>query len=124
MKGDEGKFKKGQKLPAVFPVVLYNGDEPWTAPEAIEDLIASSVNSQHIPRFKYFKLAENEYDKEFLLKLENAVAVVFYAENADPGSLHGSFEWLMKILESEKNETVTVLLSNFLMRLYQRNRKP
>ena len=54
LKGDEGKFKKGQKLPAVFPVVLYNGDERWTAPEAIEDLIASGVNSQHIPRFKYF----------------------------------------------------------------------
>ena len=121
---DEGKFKKGQKLPAVFPVVLYNGDEPWSAPEAIAELIVGGVNSLHIPQFRYFKLAENEYDKEFLYKLENAVAVVFYAENADPGSLHDSFEWLMKILESEKNETVTVLLSNFLVRLYQRNQKP
>ena len=115
---DEGKYKVGQRLPAVFPLVLYNGNESWTAPERIEELIVPTVGQQHIPKFQYFKLAENEYSKDFLLQLANSVAVVFFTENADPGSLHESLNWLIEVLKKE-DETVAVLMSNFIVRLYQ-----
>ena len=98
---DEGKYKAGQRLPAVFPLVLYNGNESWTAPERIEELIVPTVSRQHIPKFEYFKLAENEYSKDFLLQLANSVAVVFFTENADPGSLHESLNWLIEVLKKE-----------------------
>ena len=98
---DEGKYKVGHRLPAVFPLVLYNGNEPWTAPERIEELIVPTVSRQHIPKFEYFKLAENEYSKDFLLQLANSVAVVFFTENADPGSLHESLNWLIEVLKKE-----------------------
>ena len=31
--------KKAKKLPAIFPILLYKGEETWTAPTNISDLI-------------------------------------------------------------------------------------
>ncbi len=49
------KKKKPLKLPVVFPILLYNGEKKWTAPEKLEDLIEIPYSSikPYIPKFKY-----------------------------------------------------------------------
>ena len=70
------------KLPAVFPIVLYNGEAPWTAPVNLSALI-----EQNLPLgtfaldFQYFLIAENEYNQEALLNIRNIVSTLFLAES-------------------------------------------
>ncbi len=53
------------KLPALFPIVLYNGEEKWAAPANIAELI-----DPYPPRgnpslnFEHFVIAENQAGKE------------------------------------------------------------
>jgi hypothetical protein len=51
---------KGGKLPAVFPVVLYNGERNWTAARELADLIEQVPLGlkRYIPHFRYFLLDE------------------------------------------------------------------
>jgi hypothetical protein len=60
-------------LPPVFPILLYNGEARWTAPENIADLIDNRINLDFIPQFRYFKIAENEFSTQELLSLKNLI---------------------------------------------------
>lgn len=74
-------IKSVKKLPAILPIVLYNGEERWTAPENIADLIEDYPPlGKYRPDFEYLKLIENEYSKEGLLKTRNIVTLLFLVE--------------------------------------------
>jgi predicted transposase/invertase (TIGR01784 family) len=68
-------------LPPVFPIVLYNGDRRWTAPTRMEELIEGyDLLGRFGVSFEYFKIAENEFSRESLLKIRNIVSTLFLAE--------------------------------------------
>lgn len=92
-------------LPSVFPIVLYNGDDKWTAPLDIEKLIDIPFPSMrsYLPGFKYYKIAENEFSKESLLKIQNLVARLFLIENSNVKELGEIIEDVIKVLKSEVN---------------------
>ena len=59
----------------------------------------------------------NEIPTETLLRIHNAVAAVFYVENADPQTLGQTLDELMTILSGEASELFDVFgrwLSNYL----------
>lgn len=57
------------KLPPLFPIVLYNGEEKWTVPATIAELIEPQPPlGKHSLNFEHFVLAENQYGKEALFK--------------------------------------------------------
>lgn len=69
-------------LPAIFPILLYNGDAQWTAPTTIAELIADGNRlGRFALNFEYFKIAENEYSKDELLRIKNIVSTLFLAES-------------------------------------------
>ena len=71
-----------KKLPAVFPIVLYNGEERWTAPVNLSALIEQTPPlGTFALDFQYFLIAENEYSQEALLKIRNIVSTLFLAES-------------------------------------------
>lgn len=73
--------KNVSKLPVVFPIVLYNGDNKWTAPENINNLIDNNILlNEYGLNFKYFKISENDYSKDFLIKASNIVSTLFLTE--------------------------------------------
>jgi len=47
------------KLPAIFPILLYNGSKEWTIPYNIQGLIESSIPAKYIPSFQYYPVIEN-----------------------------------------------------------------
>ena len=68
-------------LPPVFPIVLYNGDNPWRAPTTLAELVdRSDLLGPYQVTFEYFKIAENELDRERLLTVSNIVSTLFLAE--------------------------------------------
>lgn len=73
--------KELNELPPVFPMMLYNGDDKWTAPVNISELIKENdLLGEYALNFKYFKIAENEFSLESLLKIKNIVSTLFLAE--------------------------------------------
>lgn len=73
--------KELNNLPPVFPIMLYNGDDKWTSPVNISELIKeNNLLGEYGLNFKYFKIAENEFTKESLLKIQNIVSTLFLAE--------------------------------------------
>ena len=70
------------KLPAVFPIVLYNGAAPWTAPVKLSALIEQNPPLGTFGLdFQYFLIAENRYSQEALLNIRNIVSTLFLAES-------------------------------------------
>lgn len=69
------------KLPAVFPLLLYNGENPWTAALDTADLIdRGDVPIEHIPRFRYYIIAINALNDEILQKMRDIVDAALYFE--------------------------------------------
>ena len=111
-------LKSGDKyevLPPVFPIVLYNGEQKWTAPQSAEDLIeGNDLLGDYGIHFKYFKIAENEYTSEMLLKIQNIVSTLFLAENNYDFELLK--EELLTVFEKEsEKEAISLFLNWFRM---------
>lgn len=75
------KDVRGLMLPAMFPLVLYNGDDKWTAPDNIDQLIETAVDlGPYGLHFEHLVIAENAYGKEWLAQIDNIIAALFLAE--------------------------------------------
>ena len=113
--------KNPKNLPAVFPLLLYNGDKKWTAPVAIETLIeGNELLGKYGIRFQYFKLAENEFDKEKLLKISNLISTLFLAEaHYDIEELEEQF---LLLFEKEEDKKSISLLLNWFLNLHEHGR--
>ncbi len=109
-----------QKLPAVFPIMLYNGDTKWRSPVEISDIIKSSgIDDKYIPHFSYYKIAENEFPTEELLKLKNGVAAIFYAENSDKSDFTDYFNTVKDLVKRE-NPQLIAAIERWLLTLFSR----
>ncbi len=73
-----------KRLPPVFPVVLYNGEQRWTAATELKDLIVTLPGGleHYLPALKYLILDEGAYDLQTLTPLKNLVAAIFRLENS------------------------------------------
>ena len=107
------KNHKLKTLPAVFPVMLYNGEKKWTAPEELSILIEDSIPEKYIPDFRYFKIAENEFSKDFLKSLKNSVAALFYTENLSESELQKEIEIIIELLKKERPDEVKLFINWF-----------
>lgn len=107
------KNQKFKTLPAVFPVMLYNGEKRWTAPEDISILIQNSISEKYIPGFSYYKIAENEFSKEFLKSLNNSVGALFYTENCSEKELQHEIDTIVDLFRTEKPEEIALFVNWF-----------
>jgi predicted transposase/invertase (TIGR01784 family) len=93
---------KSGKLPAVFPILFYNGSRKWSAPDRLEDMIEPEITSEFIPRFKYYTISERELSDETLLALDNSLAAIFYTENSSQDDLVDRFKEICAIIEKDE----------------------
>ena len=79
----QGEVLPGKRLPPVLPIVLYNGDDKWTAATDIADLIpkAPGLVAGYMPQLKYLLIDENAYAEADLAPLKNLVAAVIRFEH-------------------------------------------
>ena len=103
-------------LPAMFPLVLYNGDDKWTAPDTIDQLIESEVDlGQYGLHFAHLVIAENSYGKEWLAKIDNIIATLFLAEAHYDLPL--ILEKLLNLYDTEPDRQALMLFINWFRQL-------
>ena len=68
-------------LPPVLPVVLYNGEKPWTAPLSLAELF-TPMEGFTPPDFRYVVLDVNRYAPEDLRPVEDVTSGVFLLEQS------------------------------------------
>ncbi len=112
-----------EKLPPVFPIVLYNGEGRWTAATDIAELIESEPSlGEYGLSFRYFKLAENELSRDALHKIGNIVSTLFLAEARY--DLDAMLAELVALFDREEDKRAVSLLINWFrqMALHKRIR--
>ncbi|MGH4124329.1 MAG: Rpn family recombination-promoting nuclease/putative transposase [Clostridium sp.] len=70
--------RKSYRLPAIVPIVLYNGTKKWTCARSFKDIInESQLFGDNILDFKYILVDINRYSKEYLYEFKNIAAAIF-----------------------------------------------
>lgn len=111
---------QGELLSPAFPILIYNGDQIWTAPERFSELLSeSSVPREYIPQFKYFKIAINEISKRELVKLRNAVSAVFYIENSSAVEIQKNWNALVSVLKEVLEKDGVEIVSAIVDRIFE-----
>jgi len=109
LRDSEEKF---EKLPPVFPIVVYSGKEPWTAPINLAELIENNeLLGEFALNFNYFKIAENEISVDRLLEIGNVVSTLFLGEVYYDRAL--LIQELSKLLKQENHLMVSMLFNYF-----------
>ena len=72
------------RLPLVVPIVVYNGREPWGAPQELSELIEPVDPSaeMYLPRLRYKLVDEGSYPRDELERRESPVASLFRIEKS------------------------------------------
>jgi hypothetical protein len=93
-----GQVKSGDKLPPVFPLVLYNGQTTWTAHQDIAELIlpVSPTLVRYRPSLRYFLLDEGRIPVKTLDTDSPAACLVRLERNMGPESVREAFASLKK----------------------------
>jgi predicted transposase/invertase (TIGR01784 family) len=114
LKDSEEKF---EKLPPVFPIVVYSGKELWTAPINLAELIENNeLLGEFALNFNYFKIAENEISIAKLLEIGNVVSTLFLGEVHYNRAL--LIQELSKLLQQE-NDLMVSMLFNYFEQLFR-----
>lgn len=70
--------RKSFRLPAIVPIVLYNGKKKWTSSKELKDVISNSkIFGENILNFKYEFIDINSYDKEELYNKQDISSAIF-----------------------------------------------
>lgn len=112
---------RGLMLPAMHQLVLYNGDDKWTAPDNIDALIESEIDlGKYGLHFEHFVIAENEYGKEWLQRIDNIIATLFLAEaHYDLPLL---MDKLLLLYDTEPDRQAVMLFVNWFRQLAARGK--
>ncbi|MGL1890753.1 MAG: Rpn family recombination-promoting nuclease/putative transposase [Spirochaetaceae bacterium] len=115
---DNGKNSETGLYPAIFPLLLYNGEAKWTAKRDISEIIDSTIPGKYIPNFKYYPILINEIEKKDLLNIHNAVSAIFYMENTNSRDYHKAIDDLVLLIKGSSVLEATVFanwVNNFLL---------
>nr|WP_307992107.1 Rpn family recombination-promoting nuclease/putative transposase [uncultured Niameybacter sp.] len=70
--------RKDFKLPAIVPIVTYNGKDKWSVPVSFKEKITKyELFGDKLLDFKYVLLDVNRYEKEILLQKESISSAIF-----------------------------------------------
>lgn len=115
LKNTEGTVaaRKHFKLPAIVPIVLYNGASPWTACRSFrETLSGEEWFGDELLDFKYILIDVHRYDEQELVRLSNLIGSVFLLERkADIHDFISSLSGLTGVLECLPEDSFRLFLT-------------
>ncbi len=113
-------FRNSQKgkLPAIFPVLLYNGSKEWIIPNDIQNLIERTIPSRYIPSFEYYPVIENKISDRVLKRIKGTVAAIIYLEKQkDEELLQDAVDTVVELIKEEHPEQLR-MFSVWLNRMF------
>ncbi len=113
-----------QGLPAVLPLVLYNGKRPWGVPEDLTSLFRAvpSGCGRYLPQLSYLLVDENRLPKEAVSLPGNRVATLFRLEACAPEDLPALTAELAALLPRGQEPELRREFTSWLLRLLRRMR--
>jgi predicted transposase/invertase (TIGR01784 family) len=109
--------RKG-KLPAVFPILLYNGSEKWTVGRDLARLIEQSIPGKYIPSFHYYAVIEREVPDRVLKRVKGLVSAIIYLEKqGDEAALGQAIETVIELIREEQPEQLR-MFSTWVNRMF------
>jgi len=113
--------RKDYKLPAIIPIVLYNGVNRWTASLSFKETIDSyQLFGENIIDFKYILIDVNRYNEEELLQLSNLISSIFLLDRKiDKEELTEKLGKLADVLKDISEEEF-IILRNWLFSVVSR----
>jgi predicted transposase/invertase (TIGR01784 family) len=91
------------KLPAIFPILLYNGSETWTVPRDLATLIEQSIPGKYIPSFEYYAVIEQEVPDRVLKRVKGLVSAIIYLERiGDEQALGQAIDTVIEMIADEQ----------------------
>ncbi|MDR5876295.1 Rpn family recombination-promoting nuclease/putative transposase [Vreelandella gomseomensis] len=116
----------GQGLPPVFPVVLYNGSERWSASLDLYDMIMPEppgLLQVYQPRMRYYLVDEGRYTDEQLGLVQSPLSGVFSIEKASTNrqGLQQAVDRIVAIIQADPHkERIDKIITRWLKRHLQR----
>jgi len=113
------------RLPPVVPIVLYNGEKPWSAVRRIEDLVEETPGKleRYRPRIEYLLVDESAYGDGELSSSRNLVAALFGLEKSrTPAALTETLARLFEWLKEPSHASLRRSFAVFLNRVYFKRR--
>jgi len=122
---DNGVVGPKDELPLVVPIVLYNGDPAWEAPEELEELVVDLPGlERYRPRFRYLALDVKRYDVSELERMPNRAAALFQLEQSrGPEEILRGLERLREIL-SDRGDRLYGVYSRWLTEVFLASQAP
>ena len=107
------------KLPAVFPILLYNGADRWTVPQNVRELIEPAIAERYIPSFEYYPVIERDIPDETLERVRGLLSAVMYLEKRrDERELRETIDKAIALLEEEHPEQLR-MFGKWLTRMFR-----
>ena len=79
----EERVRKDYALPAIIPVVLYNGRNAWTAKQHFKEVIAKSeLFNGYVVDFQYILVDLKRLEEDFILKSNTVIDNVFLLDKS------------------------------------------
>ena len=123
---NELKKKTSNKLPVVFPLLLYNGKQRWSAPRSIQEIIDIVDPSlrEYALRFKYFTIDIGSFSKRSLIRLKrNLIVAMFLLEKArNEKELKTVFGEIIDIIKNEADQQLLQSFTDWLEMVLKREK--
>jgi predicted transposase YdaD len=118
----ELRTQKSFRLPPVFPIVLYNGKEPWTVSPSLKGIVEQGeLFGDFLPDFRYHLVHISEIPETYLKELHNSLSAVFLLEKENRGE---AFQEVLKVALSwvfkEKSEQVRNGILDWILIRFQK----
>jgi Putative transposase, YhgA-like len=116
-----GQLTLEEGLPAVLPLVLYNGKRPWTAPLGLRSLFKAVPPGleRHLPQLDYLLVDEGRLRPEEVDLPGNSVATLFRLETCPPGEVPDLTRRLAAALPRGQEPELRRAILAWLVRLVQ-----
>jgi hypothetical protein len=101
-------LSRNGKLPPVFPLVLYNGEQPWTPAQEMADLIETLPGLMvYRPHLRYLLLDEGRLSADEVEPNENLAAALIRLENSRaPQELQRTISLLVRWLQAPEQQSL------------------
>ncbi|WNK21215.1 Rpn family recombination-promoting nuclease/putative transposase [Halomonas piscis] len=113
-------------LPPVFPIVLYNGAQRWTAERDVSDMITPQPPGflqPYQPHLRYYLVDEGRYSDEDLAERNSVLSGIFGIEKAKDGreALQKAVDRIVAIIQADPDkDRIDRIVTRWIKRHFER----
>ena len=107
------KQRSSFRLPAIIPIILYNGQEEWTAVKSFKEYLSESEYfGNRVVDFEYIFLNVNKYDDETLKEVGNLISSIFLLDKSqEKESILNNLSFVFNLLVDMEEDGQTDFLN-------------